>query len=629
MEDLLILVSNELGEPSVTVMKKILDQLSVFLATMLLCDVASPCCLTDKTRLVFWPWLQAIARKAVPVVTPQQLHFFTHGFRGSTGLLVACSSVFPEVEFYLRREGRMFCFSNEVQAGASVLVVFEQNGPHWGVLKSSDEELRSLFRNECARGITPLSPRNFGAKLVSTQLVPQLGLEGPRTVLSFYQGTWVDGPINIRSALWNPEIDPGDWLSFARMALPAPFSEFPEVHIFRALHGSAYDACLCRVLHALGIQWYSSYEALPELGVVVLVPDDQRETVAVLAVKSMVFVLDFPRFVKHVSGLLHTAYFSDHNLELLVGQIQVQEGGKRNRYQIQNVQLSQKAAKLPTSLRAVVPELAVYRLTEVRARQHLCKSKSLKFLLTCKVMLLALTQFVLPEVQYVADLLVTHLQPKAVRLDELRHHEEKDKIVQEEEDERGKRREKRGKHFVPVEAQRRRKKKKLSSNLDEFLEDALAAMRSRYSTWLIALTVPMESHFRRVALVIRKDLQLIFYFDPLRDRAVRAYVRTVLAASSPDFIRGYRFVTVVRQDMLVQLQEQSKGRHCSQWIALFVVSATVLDENRLLSRFNAEVAELRPKAEQMDQRLFLYSSEVLDCFREVMVAGITANYLRH
>ena len=155
-----------------------------------------------------------------------------------------------------------------------------------------------------------------------------------------------------------------------------------------------------------------------------------------------------------------------------------------------------------------------------------------------------------------------------------------------------------------------------------FLEDVLDELKppSHASpSWVLPLTVKFDKkYFRRVLLVFRHNLGLgtVFFFDPERDPALRNYVRHVLFATPT--IKNYEFHTVIRRPVLSMPD--------LDWLPMFVMSALVLDRDRILSRFNAEVQDLKSDAAEMDRRLRSYITAFLQCYRTVMETGVQKTY---
>ena len=466
-----------------------------------------------------------------------------------------------------------------------------------------------------------MKTREMAEKLLDFSLVPQMmnepALQRPQ-VIDFYRGR-KSAHTNILNVLWSETLN--NWLEIVKYTLPLPFENNIEMYqkdTFQHKYGQLYQQCLRRVLEMLGVS--QEPRLLKRSSVIADAPQ-----VAEYVVSSMIFILEEPNFVREVSKLLHAEYFPKKHLDLLVEQIQAQKGtpGRTS------------GRTLGTAggvLHRILPELDMYRLSQLHATQHECLSTSLHFVVTSKLMLVALQQYIFQDFEYAGDLYVPDLLPRS----EYEYQringplEKKEKRFSIEANKRINRKSK----YVPF--LEKPEKNQDSSYPRQFLEEVFEHYTDlptkETKPWVIVLTVQRKDKvLRRVALIMRHDIKVIFLFDPCRDLSVQRYITTIL---QKEFLlySQYEFLIVVRQNMLDELLCKPRTtRYCSEWIPLFIVTActgAAKEETlqRTMSRFNGEVRYLTEVVQKMERRLFGYVTLVMEKYQEMMILEIKDHF---
>jgi hypothetical protein len=594
----------------------------------LLCDIVNVYGITSDIRKVFAPWVLLDSSDC----TLQQQKFIMDS-SGGLGLFVLSTQVYTSIQFYLRVNNRMICITNEAQSQATSFVIFEHDARKnnkWNlwtldgkyVFEKNDipVSIDVLFQ-KCE--FKELETKEIAEELLDFSLVPQMMKNAPvlkePQVIDFYRGT-KSANTNILQVLWSETLN--NWLEIVKYTLPLPFENNLQINqqdTFQHKYGPLYTQCLRRVLEFLGVTYTKEPKFLQRSSVI------DAPQVAESVVSSMIFILEEPNFVREVSKVLHAEYFPTKSLELLVQQIQTQKGSSSKT----------SGRTLGTSGRAlhrIIPELDIYRLSQLHASQHECMSTSLHFVVTSKLMLVALQQYIFPDFEYAGDLYVPHLLPRSEYEYQRKNSslERKEKRFSQEANKRINRKNK----YIPF--LEKPEKNEVSPYPPQFLEEVFESYTDHPTMdtkpWVIVLTVQRKNKvFRRVALIIRHDIKVIFLFDPCRDLSVHQYVTTIL---KKEFLMysEYKTIIVVRQNMLDELLcKPNTTRYCSEWIPLFIVTAcTGTNEEEILqrtmSRFNAEVRYLTEVVQKMESRLFGYVSLVMKKYQEIMTQQIKDHF---
>lgn len=614
----------------------------------LLCDIVNVYGITQNIRKVFAPWVLQDASDC----TIQQQKFIMDS-PGGLGLFVLSTQVYTSIQFYLRVKDRMICIQNKAQSQATSFVIFENNAAEWN-LWTLDEKF--LFQKKdvpvsidvlfqkCE--FKELNTKEMAEELLDFSLVPQIineeTMKRPQ-VIDFYRGVKSEHS-NILKVLWSETLN--NWLEIVKYTLPLPFENNIEMYqkdTFQQKYGQLYNQCLKRVLEILGVE----DTQLKKTSVI-----EDASQVAEYVVSSMIFILDKPNFVREVSKLLHAKYFPMKRLELLVEQIQAQKG---------TLGMITGTRRTSVLLHRILPELDMYRLSQLHATQHECMSTTLHFVVTSKLMLVALQQYIFQDFEYAGDLYVPDLLPRSEyeykRINSPLEKKEKRFSI-----EANKRINRKNKYVPFLE---KPEINQASPYPPQFLEEVFEYYTDRpkketkelqqevsvqeekkdgepvesvqekikeNKPWVIVITVQRQDKvFRRVALVIRHDIKVIFLFDPCRDISVQRYVTTIL--KNEFFLYSeYEFLPVVRQNMLDELLcKPNTTRYCSEWIPLFIVTActgTTKEETiqRTMSRFNAEVRYLTDVVQKMESRLFGYVTLVMKKYQELMTLEIKDHF---
>jgi hypothetical protein len=585
----------------------------------LLCDIVNVYGITQDIRKVFAPWVLQDSSEC----TIQQQKVIMDS-PGGLGLFVLSTQVYTSIQFYLRVKDRIICIQNKAQSQATSFVIFENNAAEWN-LWTLDEKY--VFQKEdvpvsidvlfqkCE--FKELKTKDMAEELLDFSLVPQMmnepALKRPQ-VIDFYRGIKSENT-NILKVLWSETLN--NWLEIVKYTLPLPFENNIEMYqkdTFQQKYGQIYNQCLKRVLEILGVE----DTQLKKRSVIADAPQ-----VAEYVVSSMIFILDKPNFVREVSKLLHAEYFPMKRLELLVEQIQAQKGTP--------VRTSAGGTSAGV-LHRILPELDMYRLSQLYATQHECMSTTLHFVVTSKLMLVSLQQYIFQDFEYAGDLYVPDLLPRSEyeykRINSPLEKKEKRFSIE------ANRRINRKSKYVPFFE--KPEKNQASPYPPQFLEEVFEYYTDfptkETKPWVIVLTVQRKDKvFRRVALVIRHDIKVIFLFDPCRDLSVQRYVTTILNNEFLSYSK-YEFLPVVRQNMLDELLcKPNTTRYCSEWIPLFIVTActgTTKEETlqRTMSRFNAEVRYLTNIVQKMESRLFGYVTLVMKKYQELMTLEIKDHF---
>ena len=592
----------------------------------LLCDIVNVYGITPDIRKVFAPWVLQDASDC----TVQQQKFIMDS-PGGLGLFILSTQVYTSVQFFLRLKNRMICIVNKAQSQATPFVIFENDASDHNKWNFWTLDEQYVFQKEdvpvsidvlfqkCE--FKELKTREMAEKLLDFSLVPQMmnepALQRPQ-VIDFYRGR-KSAHTNILNVLWSETLN--NWLEIVKYTLPLPFENNIEMYqkdTFQHKYGQLYQQCLRRVLEMLGVS--QEPRLLKRSSVIADAPQ-----VAEYVVSSMIFILEEPNFVREVSKLLHAEYFPKKHLDLLVEQIQAQKGtpGRTS------------GRTLGTAggvLHRILPELDMYRLSQLHATQHECLSTSLHFVVTSKLMLVALQQYIFQDFEYAGDLYVPDLLPRS----EYEYQringplEKKEKRFSIEANKRINRKSK----YVPF--LEKPEKNQDSSYPRQFLEEVFEHYTDlptkETKPWVIVLTVQRKDKvLRRVALIMRHDIKVIFLFDPCRDLSVQRYITTIL---QKEFLlySQYEFLIVVRQNMLDELLCKPRTtRYCSEWIPLFIVTActgAAKEETlqRTMSRFNGEVRYLTEVVQKMERRLFGYVTLVMEKYQEMMILEIKDHF---
>ena len=592
----------------------------------LLCDIVNVYGITPDIRKVFAPWVLQDASDC----TVQQQKFIMDS-PGGLGLFILSTQVYTSVQFFLRLKNRMICIVNKAQSQATPFVIFENDASDHNKWNFWTLDEQYVFQKEdvpvsidvlfqkCE--FKELKTREMAEKLLDFSLVPQMmnepALQRPQ-VIDFYRGR-KSAHTNILNVLWSETLN--NWLEIVKYTLPLPFENNIEMYqkdTFQHKYGQLYQQCLRRVLEMLGVS--QEPRLLKRSSVIADAPQ-----VAEYVVSSMIFILEEPNFVREVSKLLHAEYFPKKHLDLLVEQIQAQKGtpGRTS------------GRTLGTAggvLHRILPELDMYRLSQLHATQHECLSTSLHFVVTSKLMLVALQQYIFQDFEYAGDLYVPDLLPRS----EYEYQringplEKKEKRFSIEANKRINRKSK----YVPFleKPEKNQDSSYPRQVLEEVFEHYTDLPTKETKPWVIVLTVQRKDKvLRRVALIMRHDIKVIFLFDPCRDLSVQRYITTIL---QKEFLlySQYEFLIVVRQNMLDELLCKPRTtRYCSEWIPLFIVTActgAAKEETlqRTMSRFNGEVRYLTEVVQKMERRLFGYVTLVMEKYQEMMILEIKDHF---
>jgi hypothetical protein len=589
---------------------------------LLLCDIVSTYGITSGIRKIFSPW---IVMGDDAEFTLQQRKIITNS-PGGLGLFVLSTEVYKSIQFYLRLNDRIICIHNKVQTNANYFVILDNNNHTWKLFTidnvyTFDKEFipvsidvlfsKCTFRQE--------DMNQMAKELIDYSLVPSIqNLTGQLlnkiNVIQFYNGVKSTNT-NIVRVLWDENLY--NWIEIVKHTLPLPFEkniEMYEIDTFQLKYSQIYDYCLKRVLESLGVQYQNYLQPITQSFTLI---GSEAQEVAEYVVSSMVFILDQPGFVQEVSKLLHQKFFPLKSLELLIAQVESQKGTKQFHGRVEPVRIRY------TLLNRILPELDMYRLSQLRSVQHECKSTTLNFLITSKLMLVALQQYVFTDFEYVGDVFIQELISRSENENRIKN-EKKEQEARQLSIETNKRKHK-GSKYIPSKIKKENQKKEQTDvqYLQEFIEDVLdyytETPTPTTKPWIIVLTIPnRDKVYRRVALAFRHDIQVIFLFDPCRNIHVLQYIQNILEGEL-SWYKNYQFVTVVRQNMI----DVHTTRYCSEWIPLFILTACTGQEKqeiiqRTMSRFNAEVRYLKDTVVKIELRLFAYITQVLYKYQKLM-----------
>jgi hypothetical protein len=357
--------------------------------------------------------------------------------------------------------------------------------------------------------------------------------------------------------LWSRKVTWG-WDQFSQLCLPLPESGV-DPRSFRGKYARPYEACLQRALAHLGVTYSQPFRCSVQA---VGEPDQEKVSLAMDVVQSMVYVLDDPGFVRDVSRCLGAVYFRDVSLDLLVAQVQGRRGFAS--WGGAGAEPGAASAGFVEVLARVLPEIGTTaRLSDLAPSWGHLRQKGGGGGLIPKLMLVALNQVVGVKFRYAGEA-EWPAGDRGRSLAGLLRQEVGEKDV-------------------------------------EDVEEREASV--------LGLTVRCR---RRAVVVVRHDIKTVFLLDPMADKAVEVFV----AAHVPGH---YMLCPVVRARLrgtwdwgpafvvaAASRRNPERDPECQ----------------RIISRFNAEARDSERAARDMHRRLFRYVTGALVAYGRGMEEDI-------